>query len=88
MRHTEAKQDRKSFSTIQNAPPKQPTTTEQRFPLPTTQNEPKRPTISEADVRLRAYELYLQRGATPGNELEDWLQAEQELRQGARRSDA
>jgi hypothetical protein len=30
-------------------------------------------------VRLRAYELYLQRGAAPGNELDDWLQAEAEI---------
>lgn len=27
----------------------------------------------------RAYELYLERGAAPGYELEDWLQAEAEL---------
>jgi len=27
----------------------------------------------------RAYELYLARGAQPGRELEDWLQAEREL---------
>jgi len=41
--------------------------------------EPKRPTITEDDVRLRAYELYLQRGAIPGDEVSDWLQAEREL---------
>ena len=27
----------------------------------------------------RVYEIYLQRGAQPGYELEDWLQAEREL---------
>ncbi len=88
MRRREAKQERKYFLAIQNAQPKQPAIIEQPSPLPTTQNEPTRPTISQADVRLRAYELYLQRGATPGNELADWLQAERELRQGSRRSDA
>ena len=31
------------------------------------------------EVRERAYEIYLQRGAQPGYELEDWLQAEREL---------
>jgi hypothetical protein len=31
------------------------------------------------EIRLRAYEIYLERGALPGNELDDWLQAEREL---------
>jgi uncharacterized protein YndB with AHSA1/START domain len=30
-------------------------------------------------IARRAYELYLNRGQTPGHELEDWLQAEREL---------
>ena len=30
-------------------------------------------------IRLRAYELYLQRGGRPGDSLEDWLRAEREL---------
>ena len=33
----------------------------------------------EQEIRNRAYEIYLQRGAQPGCELEDWLQAEREL---------
>ncbi len=33
----------------------------------------------EGKIRNRAYEIYLQRGAQPGSELEDWLQAEREL---------
>ena len=37
-----------------------------------------RPTHEE-EIRNRAYEIYLQRGAQPGCELEDWLQAEREL---------
>ncbi len=31
-------------------------------------------------IRLRAYEIYLQRGATPGNPHEDWQVAEREVR--------
>jgi hypothetical protein len=31
------------------------------------------------EIRLRAYEIYLERGSLPGNELDDWLQAEHEL---------
>ena len=34
---------------------------------------------TKAKIRQRAYELYLQRGRSPGHELEDWLQAEREL---------
>ena len=35
--------------------------------------------VSEQEIRDRAYEIYLQRGAQLGYELEDWLQAEREL---------
>ena len=34
------------------------------------------------EIRLRAYEIYLQRGEQPGRELDDWLQAERELEGG------
>ena len=30
-------------------------------------------------IAKRAYELFLQRGSVPGNEVDDWLQAEAEL---------
>lgn len=33
----------------------------------------------ELEIRRRAYELYEQRGYTPGHENEDWLVAEQEI---------
>jgi CheY-like chemotaxis protein len=33
------------------------------------------------EIRRRAHELFLARGGTPGNELDDWLRAEQELKQ-------
>jgi len=36
------------------------------------------PTVEQ--IRQRAYELYLFRGEKPGGELEDWLEAERELR--------
>jgi hypothetical protein len=36
--------------------------------------------IQEA-VRLRAYELFLQRGCQHGADFDDWLQAEQEILQ-------
>jgi hypothetical protein len=28
---------------------------------------------------VRAYQIYLERGGAPGNEFEDWIQAEREL---------
>lgn len=37
-------------------------------------------------IAKRAYELFLQRGSTPGNEVDDWLQAETELRSRAQKA--
>jgi len=36
---------------------------------------------TEERIRERAYELYVQHGGQPGSELEDWLQAETEIRE-------
>ena len=33
----------------------------------------------EAEIRFRAYELYEQRGCTPGQEADDWIAAEREI---------
>jgi hypothetical protein len=33
----------------------------------------------DAQIRQRAYELYQERGCTPGHENEDWLQAEAQV---------
>jgi hypothetical protein len=40
-------------------------------------------TPSHEEIRLRAYEIYLERGGHPGNEMDDWLQAERELERPA-----
>jgi hypothetical protein len=42
--------------------------------------------LSPKDIAARAYELYLQRGASHGFDSDDWLRAEQELK--ARGKDA
>lgn len=34
----------------------------------------------EAEIRVRAYEIYAERGSTPGDERQDWLRAEQEVK--------
>jgi hypothetical protein len=36
-------------------------------------------TVTTDDVARRAYELYLSRGAGDGQDVDDWLQAEQDL---------
>lgn len=37
-------------------------------------------------VAQRAYEIYLERGCTPGDPMQDWLRAELELATPARKS--
>jgi hypothetical protein len=32
------------------------------------------------EIARRAYEIYLERGSGPGRDLDDWLQAERELK--------
>jgi hypothetical protein len=46
---------------------------------PDTENTSAGQAPSHEQIRLRAYEIYLERGGFPGNELDDWLQAEHEL---------
>ena len=31
------------------------------------------------EIRVRAFEIYIERGAQPGHDVDDWLQAEREL---------
>ena len=35
--------------------------------------------LTQEEVELRAYHIYLERGGIPGNELEDWIAAERQL---------
>ena len=39
----------------------------------------------DEEIRRRAYEIYLERGEQPGRDLDDWLQAERELKRGVLR---
>ena len=41
---------------------------------------------TQDQVAARAYEIYLERGATPGDPMQDWLQAERELSVPAKKS--
>jgi hypothetical protein len=49
-------------------------------PIRKTAPAPAQNSNLDAQVRQRAYELYQERGCTPGHENEDWLQAESEIR--------
>ena len=38
-----------------------------------------KPAPTPDEIALRAYHIYLERGCTPGDPMQDWLQAEREL---------
>jgi FKBP-type peptidyl-prolyl cis-trans isomerase (trigger factor) len=38
-----------------------------------------KPTPTEEQIRQRAYEIYLARGCEDGQDVSDWIQAEQQL---------
>jgi len=40
------------------------------------------------EIRIRAYEIYIERGRQPGHDLDDWLQAERELEPKVRHTHA
>lgn len=42
--------------------------------------DPARREPTREEIQLRAYEIYLARGRADGHDLDDWLQAERELR--------
>ena len=44
--------------------------------------------VARHAIALRAYELFEERGRTPGRELDDWLRAEREMQEAKRRDQA
>jgi len=44
------------------------------------QQSPQPAIITDNEIACRAYDLYLARGREDGHDLEDWLEAERELR--------
>ena len=48
-------------------------------PAPAKERLKERLSLAER-IQRRAYELYVQRGNESGSELDDWLQAEEEIR--------
>ena len=54
-----------------------------------TPKSPAQPIIvTNDDIARRAYDLYLARDHQPGHDVDDWLQAERELRGGGRSTGA
>lgn len=48
--------------------------------LPTTKKSQSAKSVpTHEEIALRAYEIYLERGGTPGDALGDWTRAEREL---------
>jgi hypothetical protein len=44
------------------------------------QSPPGKTVIDSSKIEHRAYELFVERGSTPGCDLQDWLQAEEECK--------
>lgn len=51
---------------------------------PTTQSEPVPDPSCDEQIRVRAYQLYEERGKEDGHDLEDWMRAEAEVAQKTR----
>ncbi len=49
-------------------------------PLEAVSTLVERKTITDEDIRRRAYEIYLENGDAPFDEVDNWLCAERELR--------
>jgi hypothetical protein len=51
------------------------------LPIPeSSEPEVRDPGVSDSEIRLRAYEIYLARGGSDGDPVADWLAAERQLR--------
>jgi len=61
------------------------TTTRKKNSAQSALTSKKSTSISKQHIRQRAFEIYLERGAVPGHEEEDWQQAERELMQSVSR---
>lgn len=58
------------------------------MPAPAPAKEPAVENLTlEERIRNRAYELYILRGTESGSEVDDWLQAEEEIRRAGEAPD-
>ncbi len=52
---------------------------------PKTKKTAAKSKFTHEQIAQRAYEIYLERGATPGDPMQDWLRAEMELAMPAKK---
>jgi hypothetical protein len=45
------------------------------------ENDPRQQQPNPEEIRNRAHEIYERRGREPGHDVDDWLEAERELRE-------
>jgi len=55
--------------------------------VPTAADRRRRTRVTDEDIARRAYELYESRGGGHGRDLDDWLEAERELKPRRRKAD-
>ena len=55
-------------------------------PAPKSRKTASKSKPTQDQIAARAYEIYLERGATPGDPMQDWLQAERDLSAPAKKS--
>jgi Protein of unknown function (DUF2934) len=56
-----------------------------KSPAPTaTKSKAAKNAPTHEEIAFRAYQIYLERGGAPGNELEDWTRAERELKKSSK----
>jgi len=74
--------DTPTKKTVKRAPRKKKTTVRAQHGNPPAGSQPANParTVGEEQIRERAYQIYLARGAASGDAISDWVQAECELR--------
>jgi hypothetical protein len=74
--------DTTTKKTATRAPRKRKTTVTAHHGNPPADSQPADParTVGEEQIRERAYQLYLARGAASGDAISDWVQADRELR--------
>lgn len=66
-----------------------PTSARTKTDVPSAADHTRKPPLNQSahvtddDIARRAYDLYLARDCEPGHHVDDWLQAERELREEA-----
>jgi hypothetical protein len=71
---------KKATSALQTSSANDNNATKANVPLPSQATDTSvYPSISEEQIRRRAYELYTQRGGHHGRHVEDWFRAQAEL---------